>query len=106
MPIRWSAVSVSEAMDKVDKEIEPIFEPLWRADAIVREAMNLPNIPDYMKQALLGLQGQIHMITGYDLHKRGSRLLDSIHYVSSKLPEGSVEAEKHAIRHGKTGSFL
>jgi hypothetical protein len=104
--IRWSAVAVNEAMKKVEKEIEPIFEPLWRADAMVKEAMNLPNLPDYMKQALSGLQGQIHTITGYDLQKRGSRLLDSIHYVRGKLPEGSVEAEEKATRHGKTHSLF
>jgi hypothetical protein len=104
--IKWSALSVSQAMDKVEKEIEAIFEPLWRAEAIVRENMGLPNLPDYMKSSLSRLQGEIYNITGHNLQKHGSRLLDSIHMVRNDLPEGSVEAEIHRKRHGETATMM
>jgi hypothetical protein len=104
--IRWSAVAVNAAMGKVEKEIEPIFEPLWRADKIVRDAMEIPNLPDYMKQALSGVQYRIHEITGMNLDKYGSQILGSIHYVRGKIPEGAIEAETAATKHGVTGNIF
>jgi hypothetical protein len=106
MPIRWSAVSVSEAMDKVDKEIESIFEPLWRAAKIVRDAKEIPDLPDYMKHSLNGALSEIERITGVNLEKYGSSLTNAIARVRSDIPEGAIEAEKQTTRHGKTGSFL
>jgi len=101
MPIRWSAVSVSESMDNVEKEIEDIFEPLWRAHKIVRETMLLPNLPKYMKIYLAGVMFEIHNITGDNIQRHGSRILNRISMVRNNIPEGEIEAEKEATRHGK-----
>lgn len=104
--IRWSALSVSEAMDKAEAEIEEIFEPLWRAYNIAKEAGCIPNLPQYMQQSLTGVCGEIHRITGYDLQRRGSGLLDQIKRVRGDIPEGAIEAEVAAGRWGKTESLL
>lgn len=100
--IRWSALSVNKAMDEVATQIEAIFEPLWRADRMMKEAMEIPNLPDYMKSSLIGVEAEIHNITGYDLQRHGSRLLNSIARVRRDIPEGSIEAEQNATKHGKT----
>lgn len=104
--IKWSALSVSEAMDKAEAEIEEIFEPLWRANAIVKEAQQIPKLPDYMIQRLSTLQCEIQNIVGVDLQRHGSRVLDKVHGVRDTLPEGAVEAEVAAGRWGKTESLL
>jgi len=104
--IKWSALSVSEAMDKAEAEIENIFEPLWQAHNIVTEAANIPNLPAYMLQRISTLDAEIHNIVGVDLQRHGSRVLDKIHGVRDTLPEGSVEMERKAIQWGKTGSLL
>lgn len=106
MPIRWSAVAVSESMDKVEAEIENIFEPLWRAHTIVKETAHLPNLPDYMVSRLSSLESEILNITGVDLQRHGSRVLAKVAGVRDDLPEGSVEAEKNATKHGKTHSLF
>jgi hypothetical protein len=104
--IRWSALSVSQAVDKLNVAVEPIFEHLWRADAIVKEAMQLPNLPDYMKQSLSGVLHEIHRVAGTDLQHHYSQLLNSIDRVHHDLPDGSVEAEVAATKHGKTESMV
>ena len=104
--IRWSALSVSQAVDKLNVAVEPIFEHLWRADAIAKEALLIPHLPDYMKQSLGGVIGEIHRITGRDLQHYGSALLNQIDRVHSDLPDGSAEAEVAATKHGKTESLV
>jgi hypothetical protein len=104
--IRWSALSVSQAVDKLNTTVEPIFEHLWRADAIAKEALLIPNLPDYMLQSLRGVQGEIHRITGMNLQHNGSALLNQIDRVHRDLPDGSVEAEVGATKHGKTESMV
>jgi len=104
--IRWSALSVSETMDKAEAEIENIFEPLMRARNIVREAAQLPKLPDYMVSRLISLKSEIENITGVDLQRRGSRVLAKLQGVRDDLPDGAVEAEVAATKWGKTGSLL
>lgn len=104
--IRWSALSVDQALGKINTTVEPIFEHLWRADAIVQEALKLPNLPDYMHQYLNGVKFEIRRITGSDLQHHGSTLLGCIDRVHMNLPDGSVEAEVAAAKHGKTDSLL
>jgi len=65
MPIRWSVLKVKEATDKVEEIVKPILEPLEQAKAVVIEAKKLPNLPDYMKERLSRLEGEIERVTGY-----------------------------------------
>lgn len=106
MGIRWSALSVSEAMDKVEAEIEEIFEPLWRANAIVKDTQQIPDLPDYMIQRLGTLQDQIQNIVGVDLQRHGSRVLNSVQSVRNTLPEGAAEMEQKSAQWGKTKSLF
>ena len=100
--IKWSPLSVSQAMDRVETEVEGIFEPLWRAEAIVRDTIKLPHLPGYMEGRLLGLSAEIRRITGSNLKKEDSRLLECIQWVRRDLPQGAAEAEGKTAQHGKT----
>jgi hypothetical protein len=104
--IRWSAVSVSQAADNAAKEIEAIFEPLWKADKTIRDAMEIENLPDYITSRLISIDSEIRRITGVNLQRDGSALLGCIARLRDDIPEGAVEAEQAATRHGKTGSLF
>ena len=107
MAIRWSAVAVSEAMDKVEKELEPIYEHLWRAHNTARDALRIPNLPQYMEQSIKGVTWEIQRIAGDEGGKLFSgNLADVVTRVRKDIPEGSVEQEKAGTRHGKTGDLF
>ena len=53
MPIRWSALKVKEAADKVEEIVKPILEQLEQAKAVVIETEKLPNLPDYVESTAL-----------------------------------------------------
>jgi len=65
MPVRWSALKVKEATDKVEEIVNPILEPLEEAKKVVTEAQKIPNLPEYMKQRLTRLESELERVTGY-----------------------------------------
>ena len=45
MPIKWSALMVSEALDMVEEFVNQAVEPLEQAQIVVNEARNIANLP-------------------------------------------------------------
>lgn len=65
MPIKWSALKVSEAADMIEEFVNQVVEPLEQARLVAREARNVPNLPQYVDQDFVRLIGEIeHAIGG------------------------------------------
>ena len=64
MPIRWSALQVSEAMDIVEEDYSQVSEPMEQAEIVVRQARKIPNLPRYIDQAVAALLGEIERVKG------------------------------------------
>ena len=92
MPIKWSALRVSEAMDMVEEFIRQADEPLDQAKIVAREARNIVNLPQYLDQRLVRLIIDIERI---------DYIKNSIIAVRNELPDGVVEAEKKSESHGR-----
>ena len=92
MPIKWSALRVSEAMDMVEEFISQAAEPLEQAKIVAREARNIVNLPQYLDQRLVRLIIDIERI---------DYIKNSIIAVRNELPDGVVEAEKKSESHGR-----
>ena len=91
MPIKWSALRVSEAMDMVEEFVNQAAEPLEQAKLVANEARNITNIPQYLDQRLIRLIIDIERI---------DYIRNSINVVRNDLPDGAVEAEKKSESHG------
>ncbi len=92
MPIKWSALMVSEAMDMVEEFVNQASDPLEQAKIVANEARNIPNLPQYLDQRLIRLVTDIERI---------NYIKSSINAVRKDLPDGAVEAERRSISHGK-----
>ena len=92
MPIKWSALRVSEAMDMVEEFINQTAEPLEQAKTVANEARKIANLPQYLDQRLVRLIIDIERI---------DYLRNSINAVRNDLPDGAVETEKKAESHGR-----
>ena len=92
MPIRWSALRVSEAMDMVEEFVNQAVEPLEQARIVANEARNIDNLPQYLDQRLVRLIIDIERI---------DYIKNSIRSVRSDLPDGVIEAEKKTKSHGR-----
>jgi len=97
MPIKWSALRVSEAMDMVEELISQADEPLEQAKIAANEARNIVNLPQYLDQRLVRLIIDIERI---------DYIRNSINAVRNELPDGVVEAEKKSESHGRQPALV
>jgi len=97
MPIKWSPLRVSEAMDMVEEFVNQAVEPLEQAKVVANEARNITNLPQYLDQRLVRLIIDIERI---------DYIRNSINVVRNDLPDGALEAEKKTESHGRQPALI
>jgi len=97
MPIRWSAVKVSEAMDEVEAQIILAESFFAEAKTKAKEARTIPNLPQYLDHRLIGLISEI---------ERLDRIKDRIQSVRKDIPQGTIEAEQERLKYGSQQSII
>jgi hypothetical protein len=97
MPIRWSALRVSEAMTMVEDFVNQAAEPLEQAKIVANEARNIANIPQYLDQRLVRLIIDIERI---------DCIRNSIEAVRRDLPDVALETERKSESHGRQPSLV
>ena len=97
MPIKWSAVKVSEAMADVERQVNLADAFLSEAKVKAEAARNIANLPAYLDQRLIRLITDIERI---------ERVKEAIGAVRSAIPDGAIEAERESARQGGTQSLM
>ena len=106
MPIKWSPLMVSEAMDMVEEYVNQTVEPLEQARTVASEARNIPNLPQYVDQYLLRIIGEIDRTIGGSQWEPDGRLKAGIQSVRESLPDGAVDEERKRIENGSQLSLV
>ena len=97
MPIKWSAVKVSEAIDRVEQQVT-LAEPfLDEAKAKATEARGIPNLPSYMDDRFVRLISQIERI---------DYIKGAIESARKAIPDGAIEAEQASLKYGSQQSLV
>jgi len=86
MPIRWSALQVSEALDEVEGQMALAKAFLDAAKAKVREARTIPKLAGYMDDRL----GRI----SFEIIRIEERIAEAIASTRKAIPEGAVERDR------------
>jgi len=97
MPIKWSAVKVSEAMDKVEQQALLADQFIAEAKAKAQAAKKIANLPQYMVQRINRLIDQLN---------RMEYVKDAITSIRKDIPDGAIEAERERTKHGSTQSLM
>ena len=106
MPIKWSAVEVSEAMDKIEVEVIKAVPYLEQAKAIARQARGISNLPGYIEQTLQRFDWVIEAAIGDDHHEGSGSFRSYTKRVRDSIPDGAIEAERQAHKNGKTERLM
>jgi len=91
MPIKWSALQVSQAMDEVEHQLSLAEAFLDEAKARAREARNIANLPSYLDERLIRLVTEIERI---------ECVKAAINSVRKAIPAGAIEAERNRQKQG------
>ena len=97
MPIRWSAVKVSQACDDVEAQLTLADQFFTEARKKANEARSIPNLPQYMDYRLIGLVEDINRI---------GRIKDRIKSIREQIPTEAVEAEQARGKYGNQQSLV
>jgi len=97
MPIKWSAVRVSEAMDAVEAQVALADQFIAEAKAKAEEAKKIKDLPQYVDQRIDRLIDQLD---------RMDNIKGAIESVRKDIPDGAIEAEQERARHGSTQSLM
>jgi len=98
MAVKWNALRVIEAVDMAEKHINAIVEPLKCAEEVIKEASQIPNLPQYIEQRFRSLIDQIQQ-TPRVLQNR----IDSIR---GDVPKEAVEADRAVEAQGERPGML
>ena len=97
MAIKWSALRVSEEMDKAEKFIKEAETPLRLAKLVVAEARRLPNLPQYMDTRLISLISQIERI---------DKIKSVLQSVRDDIPQADLEKERKLAEYGSQQTLV
>ncbi|MBA7628959.1 hypothetical protein ES703_36456 [subsurface metagenome] len=106
MPIRWSALKVSEAADMMEVFINQAAEPLQQVKLVAEEARKIAHLPQYVDQDFIRIIGEIERAIGGGRLEEIGRLRACIASMRKDLPDGSIEAEQERLKHGATQSLM
>ena len=98
MPIKWSAVKVSEAMDEVEQLLNSITPTLWQIREKAREIKAIPHLPGYIDQPTSTMAWKVENFKDY--------MKGYIDRIRQSIPDGAMEEEKRSTRHGRTQSLI
>ena len=111
MPIKWNALKVSEAADKIEEFVKQAAEPLEKARDVAKEANNLPDLPQYMTQDFNSILMEIERVTGGERswgdedHYDGS-IQRNIDRLRGDIPKDALQSEQTSRKHGSTQSLI
>jgi len=97
MPIKWSAVKVSEAMDEVEQQVILADQFIAEAKAKAQAAKRISNLPQYMEQRLNRVIDQL---------ERMENIKGAITSVRKDIPDGAIEAERESAKYGSQQSLV
>jgi len=97
MAIKWSAVKVSEAMDEVEAQVILADQFIAEAKTKAEAAKHIRNLPQYIEHRISRLLDQL---------ERLENIKSAITSVREDIPDGAIEAEQAALRHGSTQSLM
>ena len=97
MPIKWNALAVSEAMDALEQQVNLAWQFIGEAEVKAKEAYKVPNVPDYITQAIDGVLRKI------DQYKS---VMGYIQKVRERIPADALEAERKKLSYGKPQTLI
>ena len=108
MPIKWSVLKVSEAMDMAEEFVNQAIEPLEQALIVAEAASQIDNLPGYVTDRIGRLAHEIKRAIGgvmFGQETSGS-LRASIESIRNAIPDGTIEAEQESLKYGSTPSLV
>jgi len=98
MPIRWSALRVSEDVDDIEELFNSITPTLWRMREKAEELRRIPNLPGYIDQPTATMTFKVDNFNTY--------MKGYIQRIRDHIPKDALEEERKAREYGSQQSLI
>jgi hypothetical protein len=98
MPIRWSALRVSEDVDDIEELFNSITPTLWRMREKAEELRRIQNLPGYIDQPTATMTFKVDNFNSY--------MKGYIQRIRDHIPKDALEEERKALEYGSQQSIL
>jgi hypothetical protein len=98
MPIRWSALRVSEDVDDIEELFNSITPTLWRIHQKAEELRRIPNLPGYIDQPTATMTFKVDNFNSY--------MKGYIQRIRDHVPKDALEEERKAREYGSQQSLI
>jgi len=98
MPIRWSAVRVSEEADEIEELMNSIRPTLWQIREKAQELRRIPNLPGYIAQPTAAMTSRVDNFNTY--------LKGYVERIRDHIPKDALEEERKALEYGSQQSLI
>ena len=98
MPIKWSALKVSEAAGMIEEFLNQAAEPLEQARIVAKEALNIADLPQYIEQGINTILSELGRVTGGEVTLTNYDFESKTHHKSVEHIEGSIKRAIQRLR--------
>jgi len=98
MPIKWSAVKVSQNADEVEELMSSIKPTLWRIREKAEELRRVPNLPGYIDQPAATMTFKVDNFNNY--------MKGYVERIRNLIPKEALEEERKALEYGSQQSII
>jgi hypothetical protein len=98
MPIKWSAVKVSQNVDEVEELMNSVRPTLWRIREKAEELRGIPNLPGYIDQPTATMTFKVDNFNSY--------MKGYIQRIRDHIPKDALEDERKAREYGSQQSLI
>ncbi len=110
MPIKWSALKVSDAADMIEEYVKQAAKPLEQARIVALEARKIDNLPQYIEQGLNSILAEIERVTGGEgswskEHQDGS-IKRAIDRLRDDIPKDALKADQTSQKYGSQSALV
>jgi hypothetical protein len=106
MPIRWNPLEVKKATNMIEELVNKAAEPLEQIRVVAREALKIPNLPQYVGQDFNRLIGEVDRAIGGGYLDPEGRLRASIAAIRKSIPTGAIKTTSKTARRQNMQSML
>ena len=98
MPIKWSAVRVSEEVDEIEELMNSVRPTLWRMREKAQELRRIPNLPGYIDQPTASMTSKVDNFNTY--------MKGYVERIRDRIPKDVLEEERKALEYGSQQSLI
>ncbi len=98
MPIKWSAIKVSEAMDEVEQLLNSITPTLWRIREKATEIRAIAHLPGYIDQPTSTMAWKVENFKDY--------MKGYIERIRNLIPKEALADERKALEYGSQQALI